>query len=85
MIEKTVNQYKNGSHLDVLLLNSKFSGSGINLENTTHMVIYHNMTSEITQQIIGRAQRPGRKSPLTIYRLLHENERASMSDISAIC
>ena len=85
MIEKTVNQYKNGSHLDVLLLNSKFSGSGINLENTTHMVIYHNMTSELTQQIIGRAQRPGRSSPLTIYRLLHENEKASMSDISAIC
>tara|TARA_B100001123_G_C14775705_1_gene814516 strand:- start:30 stop:539 length:510 start_codon:yes stop_codon:yes gene_type:complete len=84
-IQRTVETYKKSNDLNILLLNSRYSGSGINLENTTHIIVYHNMTSELTQQIIGRAQRPGRDSPLTIYRLMHENELAGMSDISAIC
>jgi len=84
-IQRTIETYKQSDNMNILLLNSLYSGSGINLENTTHIIVYHNMTSELTQQIIGRAQRPGRKSPLTIYRLMYENELAGMSDISAIC
>jgi len=84
-IQRTVDTYKKSTDMNILLLNSLYSGSGINLENTTHIIVYHNMTSELTQQIIGRAQRPGREAPLTIYRLMHEIELVGMSDISAIC
>ena len=72
-INKTIRSYKEGP-ADVLLLNSKFFGSGLNLENTTDMFIFHKMSATMENQVIGRAQRPGRTCPLNIYKLYHENE-----------
>ena len=45
----------NPNKISALLLNSSYSGSGLNLENATDIVIYHNMSAEKTLQIIGRA------------------------------
>ena len=78
-ISKNIANYKsvnphNPDKLDVLLLNSNHCGSGINLENTTDLIIYHDMTDSKITQIIGRAQRPGRTSILNIWRLLHDYE-----------
>ena len=72
-ISKTVEKYK-GNKLDILLLNSKYFGSGINLENTTHIFIYHKMKDHLEKQVIGRAQRPGRVGELTVYKLCYNNE-----------
>ena len=58
----------------MLLLNSNHCGSGINLENTSDLVIYHDMTDSKITQVIGRAQRPGRTSKLNIWRLLNDYE-----------
>ena len=69
---KLNNQEENS--IQVLLLNSKYFGSGINLENTTDLIIFHTMNNDLNKQIVGRAQRPGRKTPLKIWRLCHENE-----------
>lgn len=72
-INKNVEAYKNGD-LQVLLVNSHAYGSGLNLENTTDVVLFHKFDNDIESQIIGRAQRPGRKSPLNVWYLLNNNE-----------
>jgi hypothetical protein len=84
-VNKTIERYKStepGS-LDVLMLNSEYCGSGINLENTTDVVIFHYMNEQKDRQIIGRAQRPGRTSKLNIMRLCYENEEQYIRNISS--
>ena len=85
-INNTIKKFKSveNDKIDVLLLNSKYFGSGLNLENATDIIIYHNMTKELTSQIIGRAQRPGRKIPLNIYALCNESEISSCSILNNI-
>ena len=58
----------------MLLLDAKYCANGINLENTTDIVIYHLMDKDRTEQIIGRGQRPGRIEPLNVWKLCYENE-----------
>ena len=74
-ITNIVNKYKSTNDgIDVLLLNAQYFGSGLNLENTTDIFLYHNMGGPMTNQVIGRAQRPGRTCPLNITRFCYENE-----------
>ena len=73
VINRTVKDYKDDK-IDILLLNSKYFGSGLNLENTTDLFMFHKMHSSIDKQVIGRAQRPGRSKRLKVYRLMHRNE-----------
>lgn len=75
-VRNIVEKYKSSgdNRLDVLLLNAKHFGSGLNLENTTDIFMYHNMGGPLTNQVVGRAQRPGRTGPLTITRLCYDNE-----------
>ena len=73
IIQRTLNDYKEGD-LDILLININNYGSGLNLENTTDIIMFHKFNAAIEQQVIGRAQRFGRKEPLRIHYLLNENE-----------
>jgi hypothetical protein len=72
-IRNIVNEYKTGN-LNVLLLNANHYGTGLNLENTTDLVFYHKMNTDMESQVIGRAQRFGRSVPLRIHYLFQENE-----------
>lgn len=72
-IQATIERYKNGN-VKVLLVNTRQYGSGLNLENTTDMILFHKFDTEIEKQVIGRAQRFGRKEPLHVHYLLYENE-----------
>lgn len=72
-INKNVQEYKT-KDLQVLMVNSNAYGSGLNLENTTDVVLFHKFDNDIEKQIIGRAQRPGRSSKLNVWYLLNENE-----------
>ena len=72
-IKNTLNDYKEGD-LNILLLDAKTCGSGLNLENTDIIILFHAMNKEIEQQIIGRAQRLGRKNELLVYKILYESE-----------
>ncbi len=47
---------------------------GMNLEFTTDLLILHYLDPLIESQVIGRAQRFGRKSKLNIYKFLNSNE-----------
>ena len=73
-INKIVDKYNNTDEINILMLNSKFFGSGLNLEKTTDIIIYHNIDKNLRNQIIGRAQRIGRKTGLKVWSLMHDNE-----------
>ena len=64
----------NNNKTKVLMLNAKFFGAGMNLQKTTDLIMYHRFDEEMEEQIIGRAQRLGRTTPLNVYYLLHDNE-----------
>lgn len=74
-VNRIIKKYNNGL-TNVLLLNSKNSGAGLNLNTTTDIIIYHEMSRELEVQIIGRALRIGRDPDLklNIWYLHHDNE-----------
>ena len=72
-IRAIVNRYKSDA-VNVLLVNSRNYGTGMNLENTTDVIMLHKFDIQLETQIIGRAQRFGRVDPLNVYYMLHENE-----------
>jgi hypothetical protein len=73
IIKKLVNNYDKGI-IKVLMLNAKYYGNGLNLQMTTDIIIFHKMDKNTKTQIIGRAQRVGRKYKLKIYELEYEHE-----------
>jgi len=77
--QKYIRLFKEGK-LKVLFLNSRNDGSGIDLPETTDIILYHKMSSEnIETQVLGRALRLGRNAPLKVHRLLYSEEE-NMSD-----
>ena len=70
--EKSIEKFKSGE-LKVIFLNSNFNGAGINLQEATDIILYHEMDNYIQKQIIGRANRIGRKVPLHVHRFKIEN------------
>lgn len=74
-VKHAIKEYKKEeTDLCALMMNAKYLGPGLNLENTTDVVIYHKMPIAMKRQIIGRAQRVGRKDKLKIWELCYENE-----------
>lgn len=65
-----------GGKVQVLCMNSRMLGQGLNLQYASDIVIYHRQQNDLEQQIIGRAQRPGRdpSQPLRVWRLSHAME-----------
>jgi SNF2 family DNA or RNA helicase len=72
-IKAVVHRYKSNV-LDVLLVNTRNYGTGMNLENTTDIIMLHKLDTQLETQVIGRAHRFGRIGALNVYYLLHENE-----------
>lgn len=76
-ISKHIDDYEN-KRVQVIMLNAQYFGAGMNLQTTTDLIIYHRFSNEMEEQIIGRAQRYGRKGTLNVYYLLHDNENSSI-------
>jgi hypothetical protein len=72
-VTKMLRDFENGKYR-VLFLNARNMGAGLNIRAATHIVLYHKMPVETQNQIIGRAIRLGRTTPLTVLHLLHGNE-----------
>ena len=72
-IRNIINDYKNNK-VNILLLNAKHYGSGLNLQMTSDIIIYHRMNKDLEEQLIGRGQRLGRTSQLKIHYLCYNNE-----------
>ena len=63
--------YKNGN-INVLFLTSESDSAGINLEETTDIILYHSLYKTTKDQIIARAKRIGSRSKLTVHELIVE-------------
>lgn len=67
---KLLEKYKKHK-INILLLNARSHSAGLNLENTTDIIIYHEMTEDMETQIIGRANRLGRTiGPLNVWKFV---------------
>ena len=67
-----LNKFKSGE-INIILLNTQYAGSGIDISDATDIIIFHNMGID-KQQAIGRAQRVGRTNELYIHNLCYEHE-----------
>lgn len=72
-IAKLLREFKAGKY-NVLFLNARNMGAGLNIESATHVMLFHRMSAELESQIIGRANRLGRTNSLEVVYLIHENE-----------
>ena len=66
--QKNIENFRNGN-TQVIFLNSSFNGAGINLQEATDIILYHEMSIPTQNQIIGRANRIGRTKPLQVHHL----------------
>lgn len=78
-VKKTLEDFQKGK-INVIMLNAKNFGAGMNLQCATDIVMYHRFTEEMEEQIIGRGQRLGREGTLNVYYLIHDNEKSSFVD-----
>ena len=67
-IQNTLQWFDN-SNGGVLLVNAQLHGSGLNMNKTTHIIMYQQFTPDLTMQLIGRAHRIGRYAPLYVHTL----------------
>ena len=67
--KKRIKAFKDGK-IPVIFLNSKNNGAGINLQEATDIILYHEMDANLKTQILGRANRIGRKTDLTVHHLI---------------
>jgi len=72
-ITRKINDFKN-EKINVLFLNAKLYGSGLNLQMATDIIIFHDLSNDLKKQVIGRAQRIGRILPLNIYQIYYDHE-----------
>ena len=66
---RNIERFRN-AEVNVVFLNSRTDSSGINMQETTDIILYHTMNDTTTKQIIGRANRIGRKLPLVVHHLV---------------
>ena len=66
--EINLERYRNGN-IQVIFLNASYNGSGLNLQETTDIILFHEMPTNNLSQILGRANRIGRKIPLNVHHL----------------
>lgn len=71
--EKYIELFKNG-RVPIIFLNSNDDCAGINLQETTDIILYHTMSEPIEKQIIGRAARIGRTEDLYVHHLVVDEE-----------
>lgn len=67
--DSKLTKFRDGK-VKVAFLNSRTDSAGINMQETTDIILYHTMSEAMTQQIIGRANRIGRNQPLTVHHLI---------------
>ena len=66
--EKNLDLFKTGE-VPVIFLNSNSDSAGLNLTESTDIILYHQMPDTTENQIIGRANRVGRTAPLNVHHL----------------
>ena len=75
---KVVSDYRT-TDLKILLVNARNFGCGLNLENTSDIIMFHKFDNEIEKQVVGRANRFGNNGRLKVWYLVHDNEISSLA------
>ena len=73
-VDRILIEFRDNLNVKILLIDNAYFGVGLNIEYTTDIIFFHNTDDKIKKQIIGRAQRFGRKSKLNIWELKYYNE-----------
>lgn len=68
-IGRSLDQFRQGA-IKVLLLDSQYNGTGMNLQEATDIILYHEMNEVINAVVIGRANRIGRTQSLIVHQLV---------------
>lgn len=71
---RVLEHFKKSKQNECLMLNAQSSGAGLNIQEATDIILYHNMSEDITLQVMGRAQRFGRNGQLRVWRMANEKE-----------
>jgi len=66
---KQIIDFKRGE-MTVLFLTSIHDSAGMNLQESTDVILYHPTSEDLETQIIGRAYRVGRNTPLHVHHLV---------------
>ena len=66
--DKNIQLFKEGK-IQVMFLNTQNNASGVNLQESTDIILYHEMSENTMQQVVGRALRLGRNIPLSVHHL----------------
>lgn len=62
-------QWFDNTKCGVMIVNAQLHGSGLNLNKTTHVLMYQQFTPDLTMQLVGRAHRIGKTTPLYVHTL----------------
>ena len=73
-IDKILKGFKENPEIKILYIDNSYFGVGLNIEYTTDIIFFHNTEINIKNQLIGRAQRYGRKDKLNIWEIKYANE-----------
>lgn len=82
-INKKIEDFNSGN-ISVLLINSKFFASGMNLQAATDVIFTHKVNNTTETQGIGRAQRFGRKDSLNVYYMYDLADQYNEKEFSEI-
>jgi hypothetical protein len=74
-IDSVLTDFKYKPEIKILLIDDSYFGVGLNIEYATDFIFIHKVDKEIKKQLIGRAQRFGRKTSLNIWELIYQNEK----------
>ena len=66
--------------VQVLILNSRSNGAGLNLQITTDIVVWHTMPPSLMRQVIGRACRYGLTHGVTVHKFFSEDQELPIDD-----
>lgn len=74
-VQKTVEAFRDGKIRSLCMANDCYC-TGVNLEFVTDVILFNSM-GDAEEQMIGRAQRPGRSRPLRVWRFVYESDLAT--------
>lgn len=72
VIQRNLKKFKDDITIKVVFLNASSMGFGLNLQFVSDIIVYHSMKDDLYTQILGRANRLGRREPLTVHQFYHK-------------
>jgi hypothetical protein len=72
----------NKKELNVLMLDATHYGMGLNLQICNYLILFHRLSKEMEEQVIARANRYGRNTPLKIFYLINSETESDKTTLT---